>query len=189
MVLDYGPYRWLPLDLCDRSRVAGDLAAIMDVAEARLQGTLGQILETVVARHQRLGGMQSLTFVAFDALGQALGWTGLTAQQPPHTATYLVPEAWGTGLNLWCKSLVWELAMLGNIERVAMSIDERNVRSVRGNRKLFPDSPISTAWDERRQRTSVTIIIDRPPVGYQALDRARRGQLADLIDRCALAAP
>jgi RimJ/RimL family protein N-acetyltransferase len=182
--LAYAGHFWLPLDLCDRPNVALDLLELQDQEHVQLRSTMAQTLETIVERHRQMGSIRSLAWVAFDSRLDACGWTCLVGSDRLESATYLHPRVWGTGLNRACKGLLWEMAAWAGLESFEISIDVRNVRSVKANSKLYPECQFTVSFDERRDRVSHVIVADRPPLGHEPLDESQRWVMRRLIESC-----
>jgi hypothetical protein len=184
-MLDYAGYQWQVLDALDAREVAAALGeAFVEAADLPSHQRLDVLLRAMVRRHARQGGgLPGLRWIMFDAHGPC-GWTGIVAAPGGtwETATYLHPRAWGRGLNLRCKSLLWQSASeLASVRRMVISIDVANVRSIRANRRLFPHLPMQTGPDPCRGRISTVIEVDRPPVGYMPLDDLQLQHAQELI--------
>lgn len=188
-MLDYGEYRWQTLGALDARRVASELGeAFVEHAALPRDQPLVRLLEAMAARHRSMGGnLLGLRWIIFDETG-ACGWTGLVGRPDGvwETATYLHPRVWGSGLNLLCKSLLWQLSSeLAGRAELEISIDAANLRSVRANRRLFPASEMYTGSDLWRGRISTVIVADRAPVGYLQLDAAQLDVAREIVESSA----
>ena len=100
------------------------------------------------------------------------------------TSTYLHPDYWGSGLNNFCKHLLWSLGheLLAHGSMVA-SIDLENTRSQAALRRQFPGAPERTIYEFWRPRQAQLFEICAPPTGESPLTPANLRALRRLLRR------
>jgi hypothetical protein len=184
--VQYGGFTWTPIERCNVERMVADLDDPGFMVAARMHDpevTAGELIST---RQGLARNGEHVNLVAANDEDVVCGWAALvpcvSEAGALETSTYLHPRVWGTPANLVCKTLLWTIGreILGR--KVVMSINERNTRSLRANLVLFPDSPRHRLWEPSKNRHSINIEMDRPPVGFTALDARQRGELLRLLD-------
>jgi hypothetical protein len=184
--VEYTGFTWTPIERCTVERMVADLDDPGFMVAARMHDPKVTARELITTRQGLAQDGQHVSLVAANDRGVICGWGALVPcasdAKALETSTYLHPRVWGTHANLACKSLLWTIGreILGR--RVVMSINERNSRSLRANLLLFPDSPRRRLWEPAKNRHSVNIEMDRPPLGFMPLDDGQLDELLQLLD-------
>ena len=163
-----------------------ELAAELDVDGIR-QYVIGRDFvvgrppaESIAWRTERdLAGetMHLMVFVDEIPIGWA-GWTPYVGNEV-ETTTYLVPAAWGTGINPQLKALQWQVCVMAG-RRLVITTSADNERSQAAVRKLWPGCPEEQIWAPAVNRYNTAFHVEGPPLGYQPWPD-------DIVEHCATA--
>ena len=119
--------------------------------------------------------------------GQIVGWTGLLPIEGMpgelQTSTFLHPAAWGTGINLRAKHVLWAITELLGRDRLFFSIDSRNERSQAALWKLFPDAAVVWLAAPGEPDVDVVLAASSGPQAAGALGPSEREALRGLLVR------
>jgi len=119
--------------------------------------------------------------------GRIIGWTGvLTIDGLPgdlQTSTFLHPDAWGTGVNVKAKHVLWAMTELLGRDRLLFSIDSNNQRSQAALWKLFPDATVVWLAAPGEPGVDVVLAASRGPQAPGALGETERAALRSLLVR------
>jgi hypothetical protein len=183
--VEYAGFTWTPIERCNVERMVADLDDPGFMVAARMHDPEVTARDLISTRQGLARDGLHLTLVAVNDQDVTCGWAALVPcvsdTEALETSTYLHPRVWGTDANLACKSLLWTIGQEILGRRVVMSINERNSRSLRANLLLFPDSPKSRLWEPSKNRHSVNIEMDRPPLGFMPLAARQLDDLRQLL--------
>jgi RimJ/RimL family protein N-acetyltransferase len=119
--------------------------------------------------------------------GRIIGWAGLlTLEGMPgdlQTSTFIVPDFWGTGVNIRAKHVLWAITELLGRERLLFSIDSNNPRSQGALWKLFPDATVVRLAAPGESGVDVVLAATRAPDAPGALTDTDRAALRRLLER------
>ncbi len=167
----------------------GEVAAALDapgVARFLCYDEVTDVRWAVSRRWRRDVAGEAMT-LAIRRDGRIVGWTGLLMlDELPgelQTSTFLHPNAWGSGINVQAKHVLWTMIELLGRDRLHFSIDARNDRSVAAAWKLFPEAAV--VWLAAPDECGVdhVLVTRRGPRAPGALDPSQRAALRSLIAR------
>ena len=119
--------------------------------------------------------------------GEIVGWTGLLSLDglpgDLQTSTFLHPKAWGCGINVQAKHVLWAITELLGHNRLLFSIDSSNERSLAALWKLFPDAAVVWLAGPGEPGVDVVLAASQAPQAPGDLTPGQRLVLRTLLTR------